>query len=96
MENESLELNQELSQENWVPVDKAYLGVLRVGFSVAHFIGLATASVFAWLLPEPANYFCFAIIALLLCSFLWLFFIDSVENHVLWTWSSVIGSACHD
>lgn len=70
MENEILEI----AQENWVPVDKAYLAVLRVGFSVAHFIGLVAASVFAWLLPEPAHYFGFIIIGLLLCSFLWLFF----------------------
>ena len=71
MENESLPI----TQENWVAVDKAYLSVLRVGFSLVHVIGLAVASVSAWLLPDPAHYVCFAVIALLLCSFLWLFFI---------------------
>ena len=76
MKSESLAI----TQEQWVPVDKAYLGVLRVGFSVAHFIGLATALVFAWLLPDPAHYFCFAIIALLLCSFLWLFFVWAAKS----------------
>ena len=75
MENESPEITQEITQADWVPVDKAYLGVLRVGFSVAHVTGVVAASVFAWLLPDPAHYFCFAIIAVLVCSFLWLFFI---------------------
>ena len=71
MENES----QNITQEDWVPVDKAYLGVLRVGFSVVHLIGVVVALVFAWLLPDPAHYFFFVIIALLVGSFLWLFFI---------------------
>ncbi len=70
MENES----HSITQETWVPVDHAYLGVLRVGFSVVHIIGLAIALVFAWLLPDPASYFCFTIVAVLIGSFLWLFF----------------------
>lgn len=61
----------DIHAENWLPADAAWLASLRTGFGVMHGIVLIIASFFAWLLPYPAAYFCFAIIALCLGSFFW-------------------------
>lgn len=61
--------------ENWTPIDNSYLSVVRIGFTLIHFLGLMAAAVFTWLLPSPASIITSIIATILLCSFLWLFFI---------------------
>lgn len=68
-------VSSEFLSENWSPVDTAYLTSVRARFSIVFGLALIAAIFSAWLLPSPATYFCFAIIALLLGSFLWLFLV---------------------
>lgn len=65
----------DITLEKWLPIDPAYLKAVRIKVSIVHAISVTLATSFAWLLPVPASYICFALIALLLCSFLWLFFL---------------------
>lgn len=64
-----------IAAENWTPIDKAYLSVVRIGFTLMHMLGLAVATIFIWLLPSPAHIIPSLVATVLLCSFLWLFFI---------------------
>ena len=64
-----------ITTENWIPIDKAYLSVVRIGFTLIHALGLVVAAVFIFLLPSPAHIIPSLAASVLLCSFLWLFFI---------------------
>lgn len=68
-------LQFDIASEDWFPVDKAYLTSLRIGLGVPHILGVAVASMFAWLLPSPFYFFPALLVAILICSFLWLLFI---------------------
>lgn len=61
--------------EVWQSVDRSYIKVLRAGFSIVHAIGLLAAIVFIGLLPALPQSFGFVVIAVLSCSYLWLFFV---------------------
>jgi membrane protein YdbS with pleckstrin-like domain len=65
----------DMTLEKWLPMDPAYLKATRIKVSIIHAIGVVLVVPFAWFLPAPVSYICLALIALLLCSFLWLFFV---------------------
>lgn len=65
----------DMLSENWLSVDAAWLKSLRTGIGLIHGIALVVAILLAWLLPYPLNVFCFALIALLIMGFAWLFLV---------------------
>lgn len=65
----------DITSENWMPVEKAYLTVVRIGLCIFHGLSIAIATLFIWLLPSPAHVVPSVIAAILACSFLWLSFI---------------------
>ncbi len=69
------DFQSDIAAENWTPIDDSYISVVRTGFTIAHAIGLIVAAIFIWLLPSPALIIPSIVAAILLCSFLWLFFI---------------------
>jgi len=68
-------LQLDITSDDWIPVEKAYLAVVRIGLSIFHGLSIAIATLFIWLLPSPAHIVPCVIAAILACSFLWLFFI---------------------
>lgn len=68
-------LQLDITAENWEPVDRGYLSVLRIGFSIFHSLALVIAALFFLFLPNPAHYVPLVIVVLFACSFVWLFFI---------------------
>ncbi len=80
MENQQLDA----TSSDWIPVDKAYLGSLRILLAMVHFFGvvvasffiwLLPASFFIWLLPAPAHIIPSLIAGLLALSFILMFFV---------------------
>lgn len=65
----------DITSDDWIPVDKAYLTSLRIGLSIFHCVGFVVAAFFMWLLPSPAHLVPALFSALFACSFLGLFFI---------------------
>jgi membrane protein YdbS with pleckstrin-like domain len=65
----------DINSEAWLPVDKNYLKILRIGFSLVHVVGVTAALFFMWLLPKPVHFVPMLAVAVLVSSFLWLFFV---------------------
>lgn len=64
-----------IATENWIPIDAAYLAVVRISFALMHIPGLIAAAIFIWLLPSPAQIIPSVVAAAILCSFVWWFFL---------------------
>lgn len=77
-DNNPMELASEAQAstvEEWQSVDRNYIKVLRAGFSIVHAMGLLAAIIFIWLLPALPQSVGLVVIAVLVISYLWLFFV---------------------
>lgn len=77
-DNNSMELaskEQTSMGDEWQSIDRSYIKALRAGFGIIHAVGLLAAIIFIWLLPALPQSIGFVVIAVLVSSYLWLFFI---------------------
>lgn len=82
-DNNPMELaskEQTSTVEEWRSVDRNYIKVLRAGFGIVHAMGLLAAIIFIWLLPALPQSVGFVVIAVLVSSYFWLFFIWSPKT----------------
>lgn len=77
-DNNPMELASEAQTstvEEWQSVDRNYIKVLRAGFSIVHAMGLLATIIFIGLLPALPQSVGLVVIAVLVISYLWLFFV---------------------